>query len=72
MATILRSHSVVVGDFKFKVSDKIADSNIPPIFLGKYLLYIKNECAIIADMHPHGRMSTNIGFSVTIVFDCNA
>ena len=24
------------------------------------------------DMHPHGRMSTNIGFSVTIVLLCSA
>mmetsp|Transcript_13271 Transcript_13271/g.55722 ORF Transcript_13271/g.55722 Transcript_13271/m.55722 type:complete len:496 (-) Transcript_13271:57-1544(-) len=72
IATMRSSHAVVVGDRKFSVSLNIAESNIPATFLGRNFSCVAKLCAIMDDMHPHGLMSTKMGFSVTMVLLCNA
>mmetsp|Transcript_48980 Transcript_48980/g.158678 ORF Transcript_48980/g.158678 Transcript_48980/m.158678 type:complete len:269 (+) Transcript_48980:900-1706(+) len=70
--TILRSQSVVVGERRLSVSERIACSSSPPTSRGIGRCSTTKECAMMVDMEPHGRMSTKIGRCVTIVDDCSA
>lgn len=59
--TIEISILVVIGDFKFNVSDNIPHNNIPAIFLWIFFLVNKYSYPIIELVLPHGLISTNMG-----------
>ena len=55
-ATMSRSHSVVVGPNKLRVSERMAQSSIPAMGLDGRRLCVKNVWAMMVLMDPQGRM----------------
>lgn len=64
--SILPSYSVVVGERRLSVSDRMADSSMPATAWGSATRCVSARCATMAAADPHGRRCMKSGAAVTI------